>query len=255
MNLFFRKYGSGNPLVFLHGLLGMSDHWVSIARDFETDYTVYIPDLRNHGRSPHSETFNYKVMCDDLNEMFEQNNITEAAIIGHSMGGKLAMQFTDAFPDSVKQLVVADIGIKEYPSKPFEELLDRVNSMNINFLKNRRQAENILAGMKFEKGFATLLLKNIIFDAKGTVCWKFDLNTIRMNLKEIHRSVHFKKILAQPTLFIYGGQSDFIGNVDVLEIKRNFFNIDFVKMEHATHWLHVDDPTTFITEIKAFLKT
>lgn len=240
-------------MVFLHGLLGMSDHWVSIARTFEKDHTVYIPDLRNHGRSFHSGTFNYTVMCDDLKELFDENNIAEAVIVGHSMGGKLAMQFTDTYPGQVKKVVVADMGIKEYSSKSFEELLEKTDSIDLNSLKNRQQVENMITGMKFEKGFAQLLLKNIFLD-KGKVSWKFNLISIRENLKGIHKSIEFKNSITQPALFIYGGQSDFIRSSDIPEIKKHFSDVNFFKIENASHWLHVDDPATFIREIKTFLK-
>jgi esterase len=255
MSLFYRKYGNGEPIVFLHGLLGMSDHWVSIAKAFEKDYTVYIPDLRNHGRSFHSETFNYSVMCDDLKEMFDENNIAEAFIVGHSMGGKLAMLFTDTYPEAVKKFVIADMGIKEYSSKPFEEFLKKINCIEIKHLKNRQQAENILSEMKFEKGFVQLIIKNISFDSNGTAFWKFDLNSIRLNLKEIHKKIEFRNIISQSALFIYGGQSNFIRSADIPEIKKHFSNVNFFKMGNASHWLHADDPETIIREIKTFLKS
>jgi len=255
MSLFFRKYGNGAPMVFLHGLLGMSDHWVNIARALEKDYTIYIPDLRNHGRSFHSGTFNFKVMCDDLKELFDKNSIREAIIVGHSMGGKLTMQFTDTFPYAVKKLIVADMGIKEYSSKLFGELLEKIQSIDLKSMKNRQHSENVLTGVRFEKGFTQLLLKNISFDAKGIAYWKFDLNAIRINLKEIHKKIEFKNIINQPTLFIYGGQSDFIKNIDIPEIKTQFLNVNFVKIESASHWLHADDPITFVREITTFLRS
>ena len=114
MKLFCREYGAGPPLIFIHGFLGMSDNWITIAKAFSETHKVYLPDMRNHGQSPHSNEHNYTVMSSDIKEFMSDHKITKATFIGHSMGGKLVMNFAGTFPDLIESIIIIDISPRSY---------------------------------------------------------------------------------------------------------------------------------------------
>src|SRR5690349_5753210 len=116
MKLFARESGSGTPLIILHGLFGMSDNWMTMAKRFaENNFHVFAADLRNHGQSPHSDEWNFKIMAEDIFELMEDKNMSSAAVIGHSLGGKVAMQMAAIQPQKLSALVVSDIAPRQYP--------------------------------------------------------------------------------------------------------------------------------------------
>ncbi|NTW32745.1 MAG: alpha/beta fold hydrolase, partial [Bacteroidetes bacterium] len=144
MKLFHRQYGNGKPVVILHGLFGMSDNWVTIGKKLaEHNYSVFIPDQRNHGNSPHSSKFNFNLLCKDLKEFLEQNQIEKPLIIGHSMGGKVAMLFALNYPENVEKLIVVDMGVKKYPV-PNEILIDALFAKSLGNFKSRKEIEDYL---------------------------------------------------------------------------------------------------------------
>src|SRR5674476_1581412 len=123
MKLFYRQFGSGKPLIILHGLLGLSDNWVSIGKKLALNYNVIIPDLRNHGQSPHSSNFNYDVMAEDIVELLDDLGMPSAVIMGHSMGGKVAMQFALQYPEKTDKLIVVDISMRQYDERQYLSLI------------------------------------------------------------------------------------------------------------------------------------
>ena len=117
MKLFHRKYGEGQPLIILHGLFGISDNWVTIGRRLADKFEVYILDQRNHGQSPHSDVFNYYAMVEDLYEFIENHQLFNPIIIGHSMGGKVAMNFALEHPSKVSKLIIVDMSVRKYSAR------------------------------------------------------------------------------------------------------------------------------------------
>ncbi len=146
MKLFYRKYGEGKPLIITHGLFGMSDNWIPVAKKLAEHFKVYLPDMRNHGRSPHSEIHTYKAMSNDLFEFIEDKNIEKAIFVGHSMGGKTVLQFAEKFPERVKKMIIIDISPAEYiPSDEFFKralnhklFLEKLKTLNHYGLKIHR---------------------------------------------------------------------------------------------------------------------
>jgi esterase len=167
MKLFVRESGPGSPLIILHGLFGMSDNWMTMAKRFaENNFHVFAADLRNHGQSPHSDDWNFPVMAEDVFELMQDKNLNQAAVIGHSLGGKVAMQMAATQPQKLSTLVVVDMAPKKYPVV-HGSIISALNETKIETLSSRKEAEEILS--KKIKDTATLqfLLKNIYWKEDG----------------------------------------------------------------------------------------
>ena len=175
MQLHAQVIGEGTPFVILHGFLGMSDNWKTLGKEFsEAGYQVHLVDQRNHGRSFHSETFGYKAMAEDLKAYCDTHQLDEIILMGHSMGGKTAMQFAVDHPEKVSRLIVADIGPKAYPPH-HQDILKGLSSLDFNKISSRGEADEVLSEYIPQKGVRQFLLKNLYWVEKG----KFAL---RMNL-------------------------------------------------------------------------
>ncbi len=164
----YRKFGEGEPLIIMHGLFGSSDNWVSIARELMQYCMVYVIDLRNHGASPHLPEHNYNVMVNDLVEFMNDNDIGQATIMGHSMGGKVAMFFTALYPERVKKLVVIDISPRTCKFDKEDDLvadhrfiLEKLESFNLQYIKSRSEINLQLTKVIPSAGVRQFLLKNI----------------------------------------------------------------------------------------------
>ncbi|MHA7131589.1 alpha/beta fold hydrolase [Algoriphagus namhaensis] len=252
MKLNFKKAGSGPPLVILHGLFGSADNWFTIARELQALFTLYLVDQRNHGDSPHSDEWNYSVMVDDLLELFDDEGLDKAFLMGHSMGGKTAMNFALAHPDRVERLIVADIAPRYYPVH-HEQILEGLNSLPLKDLESRKQADEELAKYIKEPGIRQFLLKSLGRDERGFV-WKINLPVITKNIEEVGQALEGDETYEGKTLFLAGAKSDYITDEDYEEIYEFFPNYQLVKIPDAGHWLHAEQPADVVKEIKNFLK-
>lgn len=252
MKLNFKKTGSGESLIILHGLLGSADNWFSIAKELEDDFTLYLVDQRNHGDSPQSEDWNYKVMAEDLKELMEAESISEAYFLGHSMGGKTAMTFALNYPDKVKKLIVADIAPRYYPVH-HETILQGLNAVPIDSLKSRKEADDALAEYVKDAGTRQFLLKNLARE-DGGFKWKVNLPVITENIENVGEEVSSENPFENVTLFMGGENSDYIQDKDKEDIDRLFPNSHMIYIKNAGHWLHAEQPQAVIDTIKAFLK-
>lgn len=251
MELYYREFGQGSPVIILHGLFGFSDNWQTIAKGLSDNHLVITPDLRNHGRSPHAPTHSYPEMADDLREFMEAHWIFNAAVVGHSMGGKVAMQLALSHPDLVQRLVVVDIspaGAEDNHSSIF----DALHSMDLSKMSTRKEAETYLAEHIADMGTRQFLLKNVTRDAEGRFTW-------RMNLPVLWK--HYNDILApvsgetfdKPALFIRGSRSGYIKDADFPLIKSLFPKAEIATVEDAGHWVHADKPAELLLILKKFL--
>jgi len=249
MQLFFRRYGNegDQAVIILHGLFGISDNWVSYARRLSQEgFEVFVPDQRNHGQSPKSDNFNYLALTDDLFDFIDDNEIADPIIIGHSMGGKVAMRFALENPLLLKKLVVVDITLKAYgPRKQHLKIIEAMKTINLKEITHRSEAEEQLAKFIPEKKIQLFILKNLHRLDKDEFEWRLNFEGIEKSLKTmfdaINTSVKFKK----PTLFIKGGASDYILLEDFEQIKYNFPNAEIVTIENASHWVHVEAAEKF----------
>jgi esterase len=244
MILFERHFGSGEPLIILHGLFGQSDNWTSIARKLGDHFTVYTLDLRNHGQSGHDNVMNYDVMADDLLETIDYLGIQKMHLIGHSMGGKVAMLFALKYPERLEKLIIADIGPRFY--KPHhQKILQGLNQLDLDLLTTRVDAENELSQLIPDAGTRQFLLKNLYRNNEGGFSWRFNLPVITEEIDHIGEQLP-SGICTTSTLFFHGGKSDYIIQSDYSEILNYFPNAEFQIMQGAGHWLHAENPNEFI---------
>jgi esterase len=258
MDLNFKEFGAGEPLVILHGLFGTLDNWQTIAKQLSDNFTVYIVDLPNHGRSPHTKgEFDYSEMSDAVAEFLTKNWIHETRLIGHSMGGKLAMQLALNQPDLVKKLAVIDIAPKQYRGG-HEAIFKTLFALDLNALKDRKEAEQFLTEHLPEEGAGTIqfLLKNLSRRAEnegGGFEWKMNLDLLWANypriLDKLEGDVPFRK----PTLFVRGGASNYIKDTDFDVISKLFPNYTIQTIEDAGHWVHAEKPKELLTVLKDFM--
>ncbi|NIV71374.1 MAG: alpha/beta fold hydrolase [Calditrichae bacterium] len=253
MKLFFRELGDGEPLIIMHGLFGLSDNWMSIGRDLAEKYHIFLVDMRNHGQSPHSDFFNYEVMAADIQEFMLDNHIWEAVLMGHSMGGKVAMTLAQQFPLKVKKLIVVDIAPKSYQTSFFEEILEHLKSIDISKVKSREEIDEQLAEKISDPGIRQFLLKNVARKDKHSFEWKINLEGVKKNLSDIVTKFPGNKVFKKPTLFIKGEKSDYITSEDYPTLKKMFPNAEIVTIANASHWLHVEAPEAFLEKVHQFL--
>lgn len=265
MNLFHREFGTGDPLIILHGLYGSSDNWVSIAHALEAYYRVILVDQRNHGQSPHSNEHNYKLLSSDLKELCDKLYLSKVILIGHSMGGKTAMQFTADYPERVKSLIVVDIAPWGHFNNletlnilnEHRKIIEGLSSIPLKDLTSRNQADEILSKWLSQEHIRQFLLKNLKREIDGTFSWKLNLTALSKNIEYLMDGVEFDSTKDKPsirTLFIKGDQSNYIPQSKVNELKNYYQNSNIVIIAGADHWVHAEKPKEFITEILRFLK-
>lgn len=252
VNLFYRRSGSGFPLVILHGLFGLSDNWAGLAKQFALNFDTLVVDLRNHGQSPHSKDFNYQLMAADLAELLNKLAIEKAHVIGHSMGGKVAMQLAIDYPDLIEKLVVADIAPRYYPPH-HQSILKALNSVDFEVAKTRKDAEQMMAKYINNPGVMQFLLKNIYWPTPEKMAWRFNLDSISNSIENIGIKQEFNHKIETETLFIRGDKSDYISDIDFIEIQHHFNTAQLKTIENAGHWLHAEKPEAFLTFVNEFL--
>jgi esterase len=252
MKLFFRQQGQGKPLIILHGLLGSSDNWHTLGKLFAETFSVYIVDQRNHGQSPHSDEFNYKLLTEDLEEFVKENKIEKSHIIGHSMGGKTAMNFAVKNPASVDKLIVVDIVPKEYVVR-HNRLIDGMKAIPLDKITTRGEAEAALARYEPDPVVRQFLLKNLARDSDGKFIWKVNLSAIDQHLQETGDGMIYQGTFGGPTLFINGKKSDYYQAGDDELIKKIFPNSQITSLDTG-HWVQAEKPQEFSQLVLQFLK-
>jgi pimeloyl-ACP methyl ester carboxylesterase len=253
MNLNFKTIGSGFPLIILHGLLGSLDNWQAIARKIGEHFQVFIIDQRNHGRSPHSKEFSYEILVNDLLGFMEQQDIAQANIIGHSMGGKVAMHLALEHPERVAKLIVADIAPVEYENR-HSDVFKALFAVNLRTLTSRQQAEGTLRTfLGNDEGTVQFLMKGLYRDGDNRFQWRFDVQALYDAYDEISSGIRFSKPFEGDTLFIKGEKSDYINASNFSEIIDLFPNNQLVEIPNAGHWVHADEPVKFTDAVLKFL--
>ncbi len=238
-------FGQGPPLIIIHGLLGTLDNWQTIANKMSDNYTICLLDMRNHGKSFHSDVFNFDVMVDDLIAFMDTNWIRSANIIGHSMGGKAAMHLALREPDMVNKLVVADIGIKDYPPGHLH-IFKALSEIDLPSLTDRKTAHDFLMNALHDPGVVQFLLKNLTREKDGSFSWKMNLEGIIKNYTFIMEGIHTENTFVKPTIFLRGDRSKYILDDDIPAILKIFPKADFQTIANAGHWLHADQPDEFV---------
>ena len=244
MQLFRQSYGEGPPLLIIHGLFGASGNWVTLARKvYAKHFRTITLDLRNHGRSPHSSDFSYDLMSEDVLTLMEEEGIEHAHILGHSMGGKLAMHLALEHPDVVDRLVVADIGPQNYPAR-HGALFDAMEALHPEHYSSREEIDVVLARDIPSPEVRQFLMKNLQRHGDG-LQWGINLPAIREGYPEIIGPIESWDSFDGETLFVRGANSDYLVESDVTRIRALFPFADMVTIEGAGHWLHAEAPSEF----------
>ena len=252
--LYSRIEGEGKPLLIIHGFLGMSDNWKSLGSLYAAEgFQVHMIDLRNHGKSFHSDEFNYSTMSNDLLEYCQHYNLTKVSIIGHSMGGKVAMFFATTYPDLVEKLIVADIGPKYY-APHHDDILAGLNAVDFSTKPDRAEVEEILYPFIPDFGTRQFLMKNLYWVEPGQLAFRFNFPVFSAKIETIGEALSEENHFDKPTLFIRGGNSKYILDTDLPEIQKHFPNIELATIPNVGHWLHAENPKLFFEETARFLR-
>ena len=251
--LYSKIEGSGQPLLILHGFLGMSDNWKSLATQFANNFEVHTLDLRNHGRSLQSEEFSYEIMAQDIFEYCQVHDLANINIIGHSMGGKVAMLVATRHPDLVGKLIVADIGPKFYPQH-HQEILAGLNAVDFSVKPSRSDVEEIMKNFIPDFGTRQFLMKNLYWVEPGQLAFRFNLAVFNHKMDEIGVALPEELVFTKPTLFIRGGNSKYILDRDFENIKKHFPDSSVETIPNVGHWLHAENPAEFYQQVTAFLE-
>jgi esterase len=254
LDLNYKTYGSGEEtIVILHGLFGMLDNWHYHAKNLGTHYTVYTLDLRNHGNSPHADEMTYSLMANDLEQFCEAQQLDKIILIGHSMGGKAAMQFAVDFPYRLKKLVVADIAPKKYPSGGHSIYFKAFKEIDFSKMKSRKEAEEAFSKYEQNPGILLFLLKNLEANPEGGYKLKLNVNAIEKAYEHISGKIEIPYPINIPTLFMKGERSNYISTEDEAAIQDYFPNVSFATISKAGHWLHAENPEDFAAKLNTFL--
>ena len=241
--------------MILHGLFGLSDNWDSLARQFAaTGLDVIVPDQRNHGRSGHSDTMSYEAMSDDLLELVDGLGLETIHLLGHSMGGKVAMQFAFDYPERISKLIIADISPEASGNRVHDELIDLMCSAELERRTSRKEVEAYLAEKIPNERIRLFLLKNVYWKDKSTLGWRMNLKVIKNSLHEIFRGIDAFYPYDRDVLFLRGEKSGYITDESIPRIKEVFPLAVWKTIKHGTHWLHADNPEDFAGEVMAYLE-
>lgn len=252
MKLHYQESGEGTPLIIIHGLFGSADNWRSMAKYFSRFYRVISVDLRNHGRSPHSDEQNFTVMADDIHELCEDLQLEHVHILGHSLGGKVAMMFAAMYPQKVSKLIVVDISPRQYFSA-HTPLMDAMMALNLSQFTRRTEVDNALAESIPDKAVRQFLLMNLVSEQE-TFQWRINLPALKANYPELMAAVSEDETFTMPSLFIYGELSDYVTEQDRQQISRQFTEAKFSCIEKAGHWVQAERPQQFKKVVEEFLQ-
>jgi len=253
VDLAFEELGNPDdaPLIILHGFFASSRNWRQVAEKLAASFHVYVLDMRNHGASPHHQVMDYPVMSEDLLLFMENRGLTTASLLGHSMGGKVAMWFALNHPDRIDKLIVADIAPVSY-THSFNNLIQALKALPLHEISNRKQAELLLASAIPELGYRQFLLQNLILK-DGAYCWRIDLDIFLLMAPNIIAFPDVENItpFTGKTLFLAGEDSGYVKADDVITL---FPDATLSVIANAGHWLHVQQPVVFIEQVEQFLR-
>jgi len=256
MKLFYREYGQGLPLIILHGLFGISDNWSTFGKTLQEKYHVYIPDMRNHGRSSHSPVFDFPSMTEDISGLIEDLGLYKPILIGHSLGGKVAMMVALNNPDLLDKLIIVDASPRKYARiTEHLQLLNAMLSTDLSIAHSRSDVENQLKDKIKNQRLRQFILKNIYWKANDKLDWRLNLAVLNANLPLMFGGLESASVFTKPALFIRGGLSNYLMEDDIELIRKYFPEAIIHTIASAGHWVHADAPEEFLTVVMDFLNT
>lgn len=250
MQLHYRKMGEGQPLIILHGLFGSSDNWQTHGKKLAEYFQVFLVDQRNHGQSDWSDDFSYDIMADDLHDLIEKEELEDIIIVGHSMGGKTAMTYAQKYESKIDKLVIVDMGVKSYPVH-HDVIIEGLKAIDLDVIDSRGAAEDKLSEYIDNKAIRQFLLKNLYWKEKGKLGWRINIPVLDKKMDNIVSALPKKEVLT-PTLFMRGGQSNYILEEDEEQLKKAFPISEIFTIEKAGHWIHAEAPKEFIEKLLGY---
>lgn len=244
---------AAKPIVLLHGFLGSSTNWHSIARQLSEHNSVVVPDLRNHGQSPHSAQMDYAVMCNDLVTLLDAKDYTDVILVGHSMGGKLAMEFALQYPERVARLAVVDIAPVLY-RHDFAEIFDGLRAVDLSQALSRVGAERQMGGFIREPGVRQFLLQNLV-RSDGGFQWRIDLDVLQAAIPAIQSAPPSLQsaCYSGPVSVIHGEDSTYVQPAFHSVFNRHFPSVRYTRIPDAGHWVYAEQPELFMRALQSFL--
>ena len=253
MQLNYKTYGDGFPLVILHGLFGNLDNWSTIARRWAEDYRVILVDLRNHGRSPHADEMTYPLMAEDLAAFLEEQGVDRCHLLGHSMGGKVAMQTALSYPTLVEKLVVVDMAPRPY-GRGHDDVFAALHALDPASLQDRREAEEQMKPHMEDAGVRMFLLKNLARDGEEGFRWRMNLQVLDRDYENLIAPVGtLGQDFPRPALFVRGGKSGYVKDADIDGIRYLFPAATIETVADAGHWVHAEAPDELYGLVRGFL--
>lgn len=254
MMLYSKIEGQGKPLLILHGFLGMSDNWKTLGTQYAAmGFEVHLIDLRNHGRSFHDSVFSYAIMAQDVLDYCAHYGLQNISVLGHSMGGKLAMLLATQQPNLVRQLIVADIGPKYY-ALHHQEILTGLNAIDFSTQPQRNEVDAQLQAYIPDFGTRQFLLKNLYWQTPGQLAFRFNLPVLTAQIEQVGVALPASAHYDAPTLIVRGGNSKYILDADWDIILSHFPQAKLETIPQAGHWLHAENPALFYSITAKFLK-
>lgn len=252
VKLFAKTSGAGKPVILIHGLFGAGDNLAVVARALASYYCVHLLDLRNHGVSPHVDTMDYPSMAADVLAYMDDNGFEKAALLGHSMGGKVAMQLALDAPERVTGLIVADIAPVEYPAW-HDNVFIGMFAVAEQTIHQRREADQILAKYVAESGVRQFLLRNLVRNTEGRYVWRVNLSAIHDSYQNIRIAPAGDMPYGGPVLFVKGEHSDYIDCTHQKQVLSLFPASQLKVIGGAGQWLHAEKPQLFNRVVSGFL--
>ena len=246
--------GKGRPLLVLHGFLGMSDNWKTHGLQWAQEgFQVHLIDQRNHGRSFHDQTFDYSVLTEDLERYRSHHDLEQVCLLGHSMGGKTAMNYACEYPERVNKLLVADIAPKYYPPH-HGYIFEALNALDLSSLQSRGEADKALSIALTDWGMRQFLLKNLYWESPGKLAFRCNLEVLGNRLEEIGEALPSHYQFEGSSLFLKGDRSEYIVEADIPLIIQHFPSAKVMTIPEAGHWLHAENPKMFFRTSLTFFK-
>lgn len=251
--LYSKIEGEGKPFLIIHGFLGMSDNWKTLSTQFaQLGFQMHLLDMRNHGKSFHSDTFSYEAMVEDVKGYVDFHNLENITLLGHSMGGKIAMLFATLYPKLIEKLIVADIGPKYY-APHHQSILTALNAVDFSKQPTRTEVDEIISEYISDFGTKQFLLKNLYWVELGQLGFRFNLKVFNEKISEIGTALPIENQYNKPTIFLRGEKSDYILDSDFETIYYHFPEAKIITIPDAGHWLHAENPKAFYYGVANFL--
>lgn len=240
------------PLILLHGLFGMGDNLAGVGRALQEHFTVYKVDLRNHGRSARATTMTFESMAADVALLMEEQGIECAYVLGHSLGGKVAMQLALDHPKKVERLVVADIAPVMY-TVGHNDVFAGLKAVDLTQIKSRRDADEVLAQYIDQEMIRLFILKNLYRNEQGEFDWRLNIDALIASYPDLCQGIETEKSFIKSVLFLKGENSPYIQESHRAAIMKLFPQAQIEVIEQASHYLHVEKPQQFNQAVKQFL--